>query len=146
MSEKRIRPAFVNSVMITGNLTKDPEHRETKAGAPVTNMRIATSRKFRAGGVLKEETCFANIVAWDRLSLQCSKFGIKKGDCLFIQGRLQSKEWTASDGSSRSGLEIVAEKIQFLTVEYHDRNQEDVEDYDVDEIPDLEDDNEPVKA
>jgi single-strand DNA-binding protein len=112
MSDKKL-PAL-NRVFIVGNLTRDPELRQTHSGASVANFRIAASRRFKDGfGNRKEEVCYVGVVAWQRLADACGAY-LKKGSAVFIEGELQSRAWETEDGNKRSMVEIHAHKVQFL--------------------------------
>lgn len=104
----------LNKVFIIGNLTKDPELRYIPSGIAVVNLRIATNRRFRdKTGEQKEETCFITAVVWDKQAEACNQY-LRKGNPVFVEGRLQSRSWEAQDGSKRNVIEIRAERVQFL--------------------------------
>jgi len=100
---------MLNKIIITGNLTKDPELRYTPQGKAVTTLRIASSRKYKD----KEEICFVGAVVWGKCAENCNSY-LKKGSPVFIEGRLQSRSWEGQDGKKQYATEIVAENIQFL--------------------------------
>lgn len=111
---RNYRLPCLNKVVIVGNLTKDPELRKTANGTPVSNFRIASSRRFRDGtGQSKEEVCYIGVVAWNRLADACYDY-LRKGSSVLIEGELQSRNWENDDGSKRSMVEIHAHKVQFL--------------------------------
>jgi len=104
-----------NKVFLMGNLTKDPELRYTAGGAPVANLRMAINRVYKLqSGETKEDTCFVTVVAWRKQAEAVGEY-LKKGDPLFVEGRLQSRSWETEDKQKRSILEVVADRIQFLT-------------------------------
>jgi single-strand DNA-binding protein len=104
----------LNSVLIAGNLTKDPVIRQTRNGTPVANFSIASNRKFRDGdNQWQEDVCYVGIVAWNRLAESCVD-KLRKGSAVLVEGELQSRTWQTDDGSSRSTVEIKARRIQFL--------------------------------
>jgi len=106
--------ANLNKVFIMGNLTKDPELRYTPSGTAVVNLRLATNRRFRdRNGEQKEEVCFVTAVVWDKQAEACNQY-LRKGNAVFVEGRLQSRSWESPDGSKRSVIEINAERVQFL--------------------------------
>ena len=106
--------ANLNKVFLIGNLTKDPELRYTPQGSPVTTLRIAVNRNFRTkAGENKKETCFVNIISWGNLAEICNQY-LQKGKAVFVEGRLQSRNWQDSQGKSRSVIEVRAERVQFL--------------------------------
>lgn len=103
-----------NKVFLMGNLTKDPELRYTAGGAPVANLRMAINRVYQSKtGEKKEDVCFVTVVVWQKQAEAVGEY-LKKGDPLFVEGRLQSKTWETEDKQKRSVLEVVAERIQFL--------------------------------
>jgi single-strand DNA-binding protein len=103
-----------NKVFLMGNLTKDPELRYTAGGAPVANLRMAINRKYKGkDGGEKEDVCFVTVVVWNKSAEAAGQY-LKKGDPLFVEGRLQSRTWETDDKQKRSIMEVVAERIQFL--------------------------------
>ena len=103
-----------NKVMLIGNLTKDPELRYTAGGAPVCNLRMAINRKWKdKGGETKEEACFLTVVAWNKQAEACGGY-LKKGDPIFVEGRLQSREWQTEGKEKRTQVEVVADRVEFL--------------------------------
>jgi len=106
--------ANLNKVLIIGNLTRDPELRYTPGGTAVANLRLATNRRYKdKAGELKQEVCYLTVVAWDKQAEVCNQY-LHKGSPLFVEGRLQSRQWDGPDGKKRSVIEIRAERIQFL--------------------------------
>jgi len=104
----------LNKVMIIGNLTRDPEVKTTPAGATVTSFSIATSLVWTdQSGQKQEKTEFHNIVAWRRLGEICGQY-LRKGSKAYIEGRLQTRDWTGQDGIKRYRTEIVAENMIML--------------------------------
>jgi len=107
--------ASLNKVFLVGNLTKDPELRFVPSGQAVANLRLATNRKYKAGnGEWKEEVTYVSVEVWGKSAEACGEY-LKKGSPLLVEGRLKLKEWTAQDGQKRSLLEVVAERVQFLS-------------------------------
>jgi single-strand DNA-binding protein len=104
----------LNTVMIAGNLTKDPIFRHTTNKTPVVNFSIAANRKYRdANNQWQEEVCYVGIVAWNKLAESCMN-RLRKGSAVLIDGELQSHSFKTEDGFSRSVVEIKARRIQFL--------------------------------
>lgn len=103
----------LNSVIIAGNLTKDPVFRQTTNGTPVVNFTIASNRKFKNNGKWQEDVCYVGVVAWNKLADSC-RDRLKKGSAVLIDGELQSRTWKTEDGHNRSIVEIKARRIQFL--------------------------------
>jgi single-strand DNA-binding protein len=104
----------INSVIIVGNLTKDPIFRQTTSGIPVVNFSIACDRKHRdVNSQWQEEVCYVGVVAWNRLADSCISC-LKKGSAVLIDGELQSHSFKSDDGFNRNVVEIKARRIQFL--------------------------------
>ncbi|HUN65564.1 MAG TPA: single-stranded DNA-binding protein [Bacteroidota bacterium] len=104
----------LNSVIIAGNLTKDPVFRQTTNGTPVVNFSIASNRKYRdANNQWQEEVCYVGVVAWNKLAESCTN-RLKKGSAVLVDGELQSHVFKNDDGHTRNVVEIKARRIQFL--------------------------------
>jgi single-strand DNA-binding protein len=104
----------LNRAMIIGNLTRDPELRTTPNGQNVCNFSVATSSQWNdASGQKQERVEYHNIVAWGKLADICGQF-LGKGRKVYIEGRLQTRDWEAQDGSKRNRTEIVAENMIML--------------------------------
>jgi single-strand DNA-binding protein len=109
-----LRMPDINSVMIVGNLIKDPIFRQTTTGTPVANFTIASNRKYKdSSGQVKEDVCFIGVVAWYKLAESCYE-NLKKGSAVLVEGELQSRNWKTEDGFNRNVVEIKARRIQFL--------------------------------
>ena len=106
--------AGLNKVMLIGNLGADPELRFTANGAAVANFRIACSRTYTdREGQRQEVTEWVTIVAWQRLAELCGQY-LSKGRPVFVEGRLQTRQWQDREGNNRYTTEVVANDIQFL--------------------------------
>lgn len=104
----------LNSVIIAGNLTKDPVFRQTTNGTPVVNFSIASNRKYRdANNQWQEEVCYVGVVAWNKLADSCLN-RLRKGNAVLIDGELQSHLFKNDEGFGRNIVEIKARRIQFL--------------------------------
>jgi single-strand DNA-binding protein len=104
----------LNKAMIIGNLTRDPEMRTTPSGANVASFSVATSLVWTdQGGQQQKKTEFHNIVAWRKLAEICGQY-LRKGSKVYIEGRLQTTEWTGQDSVKRYRTEIVAENMIML--------------------------------
>jgi single-strand DNA-binding protein len=103
-----------NRVELIGNLTRDPELRYTPQGTAVATFSIATNRTFISDGERKEEADFHRIVAWSKLAELCSQL-LKKGNRVFVSGRLQNRNWEGQDGVQKNTTEIVIEDMILLT-------------------------------
>ena len=104
----------INRVIITGNLTKDPELRNLPSGASVCELRIACNgrRKNGATGQWEDDPNFFNVTVWGQQGENCKRF-LSKGRGVAIDGRLNWREWE-TDGQKRSAVDIIAETVQFL--------------------------------
>ena len=107
--------AGVNKVILVGNLGRDPEVRYTTNGAAVATFSIATSFSWndRESGEKQERTEWHRIVAWRKLGEICGEY-LSKGSKVYIEGRLQTREWEDRDGNRRFTTEVVASDVQFL--------------------------------
>jgi single-strand DNA-binding protein len=107
--------ASLNKALLIGRLGADPVKRYTATGTPVVSFRIATSsgRPSREGQ-REERTEWHQIVAWDKLAEICDQY-LSKGRLVYIEGRIQTREWEDKDGNRRRTTEIVASQMQMLT-------------------------------
>lgn len=97
----------MNSVQILGNLARDPEVRYTKTGKAVASFTIAATNTYTdSEGVAKEQTAFINCVAWGKVGEQVGNY--KKGDRLFVEGRIQTRSYETQDNQKRYVTEVVA--------------------------------------
>ena len=104
----------LNRVQIIGNLGRDPELRYTPAGAAVTNFTVAVNRTRRdPSGNPAEETEWFRVVAWEKLAETCDKY-LRKGNTVYVEGRLQSRKYSDKDGIERTAVEIVASEMIML--------------------------------
>ena len=104
----------LNKAMIIGNLTRDPEVRTTPAGASVVSFGVATNFVWTdANGQKQEKAEFHNVVAWRKLADIIGQY-LKKGSKVYIEGRLQTRDWTGQDGVKRYRTEIIAENMIML--------------------------------
>lgn len=102
----------VNKAIIVGRLTRDPEMRSTPSGQQVTTLSLATNNYWTdKSGTRQERTEFHNIVLWGRLAEVASQYLTKGQEC-YVEGRLQTREYTAKDGTQRKTTEIVGEAMQ----------------------------------
>ena len=104
----------LNKVMIIGNLTRDPEIRNTPAGIPVANFTVATNFYWTdPNGQRQERAEFHNVVTWRRLAEICGQY-LRKGSKVYIEGRLQTRDWVGQDGVKRYRTEIIADNMIML--------------------------------
>lgn len=105
----------LNKAMIIGNLTRDPEIRNTPSGQTVASFSVATNLVWNdQNGQQQSKTEFHNIIAWRKLGEVCGQY-LSKGMKVYLEGRLQTSEWTAPDGAKRQKTEIVADNMIILT-------------------------------
>lgn len=104
----------LNKAMLIGNLTRDPEVRTTPQGTSVASFSVATNHVWKdASGQKQEKPEYHNIVAWGKLADIIGQY-VRKGSKVYIEGRLQTREWTGQDGNKRYRTEIVAENLIML--------------------------------
>ena len=105
----------INRVVLTGNLTRDPELRSTQSGMSVCSLRIAsnTRRKNQATGDWEDKPNFFDVTVWGAQGENCARF-LAKGRPVALDGRLEWREWETQDGQKRQSVEIVADAVQFL--------------------------------
>ncbi len=104
----------LNRVQLIGNLTRDPELRYTPQGTAVCSFGIATNRSWTTdSGEKRDEADFHRIVAWNKLAELCSQF-LTKGKKVFVEGRLQTRNWNAQDGTQRTTTEVVISDMILL--------------------------------
>ena len=106
----------INRVVITGNLTKDPELRAlSDSGNSVCSLRIAcnTRRKNSQTGQWEDQPNYFDVTVWGQQGENCKRY-LTKGRAVAIDGRLRWREWTSTDGQKRQGVDIIAESVQFL--------------------------------
>ncbi len=107
--------ASVNKVILVGNLGRDPELRYTPGGQPVANFSIATSESWnkKDGSGKEERTEWHRIVAWGRTAELCAQY-LAKGRTVYIEGRLQTREWENKEGLKQRTTEVIAQSVQFI--------------------------------
>ncbi|MFZ5392011.1 MAG: single-stranded DNA-binding protein [Patescibacteria group bacterium] len=103
-----------NKVFVLGNLTRDPELRYTPNGQAVASFGVATNRRWSTPeGEKREEVEFHNLVVWGRQAETINQY-LKKGQPIFIEGRLKTQNWEGPDGIRRTRTEIIVESFQFI--------------------------------
>ena len=104
----------VNKAILIGNLGADPEVRFTQGGQAVANFRMATSESWKdKNGQQQERVEWHRIVVWGKLAELCGEY-LKKGRQCYVEGRLQTREWTNKEGQKQYTTEIVANQVTFL--------------------------------
>ena len=104
--------ANINVVVISGNLTRDPELRYTSGGTPVCDMRMAVNSRRKVGEEWVDKPNYLDVTVWGGLGENCAKY-LGKGRPAAIEGRLDWSEWEAKDGTKRQGVKIIANTVQF---------------------------------
>jgi single-strand DNA-binding protein len=105
----------INRVVMTGNLTRDPELRSLPSGMSVCSLRIAcnTRRKDNASGEWVDKPNYFDVTVWGAQGENCAKF-LAKGRPVAIDGRLEWREWETPEGHKRQAVDIIADSVQFL--------------------------------
>lgn len=106
--------ASINKVILIGNLGNDPEVRYLPSGQPVANFNIATTEKWTGkDGNPGEKTEWHRIVVFGKQAENCKEY-LKKGRQVYVEGRIQTREWDDKEGQKRRTTEIIANTVQFL--------------------------------
>ena len=107
----------INRVVLTGNLTADPELRPTPSGTPVAHLRLAvnTRRRNSSTGTWEERPNYFDVTVWGAQAENCERY-LSKGRPVAVDGRLEWREYEARDGSKRQAVDIIAETVQFLAL------------------------------
>ncbi len=105
----------VNRVILIGRLGQDPELRSTPGGSPVVRFSLATSENWsdKSSGEKKEKTQWHNVVAWNKLAEICGQY-LSKGRQVYVDGRIEYREYTDKDGIKRKITEIIARDVSIL--------------------------------
>ena len=104
----------VNKVILIGNLTRDPEMKETQSGQPITTFGIATNREWNTSdSERKKSTEFHEVVAWSKLAEICNNY-LKKGKLVYLEGYLKTKSWETETGEKRFRTEVVLQDMIML--------------------------------
>lgn len=104
----------VNKVILVGNLGADPEMKYTPSGKEVTTFSMAVNRTWRDGaGEQHKDTTWLRIETWGKLAQTVNQYA-RKGQLVYVEGRLKTRSWDAPDGTKRYATEIVASEVTFL--------------------------------
>jgi single-strand DNA-binding protein len=105
----------INRVIITGNLTRDPELRSTGGGTSVCSMRVAcnTRRKDQSTGEWVDKPNYFDVTVWGMQGENCAQY-LSKGRPVAVDGRLEWREWQDKEGNKRQSVDIIADSVQFL--------------------------------
>ena len=105
----------INRVVLTGNLTRDPELRSLQSGTSVCSLRIAVNtRRKGSGGDWEDKANFFDVTVWGAQGENCARY-LAKGRPVAIDGRLEWREWEGKDGEKRQSIDVVADSVQFLS-------------------------------
>jgi single-strand DNA-binding protein len=102
----------LNSILIEGNLVRDPEQKTLPSGSSVCEFAVASDRFYKQGEELEKEVSYFDVEAWSRLGQTCSQ-NLKKGRGVRVVGRLKQDRWVDPEGKQRSKVKIVAEHVEF---------------------------------
>jgi single-strand DNA-binding protein len=102
----------LNSILIEGNLVRDPMFRTTSKGTPLCTFSLASNRFFKQDSGLEKEVSFFDVETWSKLAENCYNLG-RKGRGVRVVGRLKQERWNGSDGKPHSKVAIVAEHVEF---------------------------------
>ncbi len=108
-----LRLPRVNSIIISGRLTRDIELRYTPNGTPVAKLSLAFDRSYQKDGEWQQETSYIDIVVWSKRAEQCAEF-LHKGSPILVEGYLKTRTYVDKDNQNRKITEIVANKVNFL--------------------------------
>ena len=103
----------MNRIVVTGNLTRDPELTTTASGVDICRFTVAVQRRFKNTDG-EREADFLPVVVWREQAKSCAKY-LRKGSKAGVIGALQTRSWEAEDGTTRRATEIVADEVEFLT-------------------------------
>lgn len=108
--------AGYNRVVLVGNLTRDPEHKQLPSGQAVCRLGLATNRQFknRQTGAMIQEVCYIDIDVWGPQAESCRQY-LQKGRPVLVEGRLKFDTWEDQNGQTRSKHSIVADRVVFLS-------------------------------
>jgi len=102
----------MNSIILEGNLTRDPEYRETPKGTPVCMFSVASNRYYKVDDEPRQEVSFFNVETWARVAESCNEY-LKKGRGVRVVGRLKQDRWVNQEGKNCDRIKIVAEHVDF---------------------------------
>jgi single-strand DNA-binding protein len=104
----------INRVVITGNLTADPELRSTPSGTPVCSLRIACNTRRKEDGEWVDKPNYFNVTVWGGQGENVARY-LSKGRPVAVDGRLEWREWETQEGAKRQAIDIIADSVQFLS-------------------------------
>ena len=114
----------LNKVLLIGRLGQEPEMRYTPSGRPLTKLQVAVNRSWKSSdGEKKTETEWFNIVAWGKLAEICNQY-LSKGQQVYIEGRLHTRQWQDDEGNNHSSVEVIAQEMLMLNSKPSDQDTE----------------------
>lgn len=114
----------LNKVIMIGNLGGDPEMRYTPSGKPLTKFRVATNRSWTDNdGQRHTETEWFNVVAWGKLAEICNQY-LTKGQQVYVEGRLHTRNWQDAEGNNRTTVEVIAKEMIMLGSRSNEEDEE----------------------
>ncbi|MFP4180914.1 MAG: single-stranded DNA-binding protein [Spirochaetaceae bacterium] len=105
----------LNSIIIEGNLTRDPEYHTTPKGTPVCTFSVASNRFYKKDDEQQQEVSFINVETWAKTADTCNQY-LHKGRGVRVVGRLKQDRWVGQDGKNRDRIKVVAEHVDFKPV------------------------------
>ena len=117
---------MINKAILIGNLGGDPDVRFTQSGTAIANFTMATVETWTKDGNKEEKTEWHRIVAFARLGEICGEY-LTKGSRVYIEGRIQTRQWEDKDGNKRYTTEIVAREMKILTPRGQSSDSQDIE-------------------
>lgn len=114
----------LNKVMLIGRLGQEPEMRYTPSGRPLTKFQLATNRSWKSvDGEKKTETEWFNVIAWGKLAEICNQY-LSKGQQVYIEGRLHTRQWQDEEGGNHSSVEVIAKEMLMLNSKSEEQDSE----------------------
>lgn len=107
-------PQNINRVILTGNLTRDPELHDTSGGSKVCRMRVACNSRVKISGEWTDKANYVDVACFGAQAENAHKY-LAKGRAVAIDGRLDWNEWTTQEGQKRQSLSVIADSVQFLS-------------------------------
>ncbi len=111
---------MINRVVLVGRMTRDPELRRTSSGAAVTSFSLAINRNFSSANG-ERQTDFINCIVWNKAAENVERY-CSKGSLVGVEGRIQSRQYDAQDGTKRTVVEVVCDSVQFLETKARESN------------------------
>jgi single-strand DNA-binding protein len=103
----------INRIVLSGNLTRDPELKELQTGGSVCKLRLANNTRRKVGGEWGEHANYFDVTVWGSQGENCARF-LSKGSPIMVDGRMEWREWTTPEGAKRQSYDVIADNVQFL--------------------------------